>query len=342
MEEARGRTGRDRLAGGLGSTARLSIIVPFLNEEENLPRLYERLCRVARELAGHELELVLVDDGSTDGSVAAIRRFRPAGPAVRLVRLSRNFGSHAALAAGVAHATGDALLFLSADLQDPPELLPAMLRRWQEGYEIVWAARESRQDPWAARCLARIYYALLRRFALPQMPPGGVDLCLVDRRVVESLGNLQERNSNIFCLLMWAGFSQCFLPYRREARQAGRSKWSMGKKVKLFIDSFVAFSFLPMRLISALGALVSVLGLLYAGLIVVRQLLYRVAVPGWSSLMVAVLLLSGLQLLMLGILSEYLWRALDASRNRPTYIVREAETVVPAAPIADEPEAVQR
>jgi dolichol-phosphate mannosyltransferase len=289
--------------------------------------LHERISALRPRLADAELEMVLVDDGSTDRSVDVIRSLPATGLPVRLVRFSRNFGSHAALAAGVAHATGNVLTFLSADLQDPPELLLDLWNRRCEGYEIVWATREAREDGAVTRLFSRLYYGLLRRWALPQMPPGGVDLCLVDRQVVESLGNLQERNSNIFNLLMWAGFRQAFVPYRRTARKAGRSKWTLGKKLKLFIDSFVAFSFLPMRLISGLGAVFSLLGLVYATVIVIRQLLWGVAIQGWSSLMVVILLSSGVQLLMLGVLSEYLWRSLDAARNRPTYIVRETEWV---------------
>ncbi|MCC6730184.1 MAG: glycosyltransferase family 2 protein [Chthonomonadales bacterium] len=313
---------------------RLSIVIPFLNEADNIPRLHERLCAVARRLEGDEVEIVLVDDGSTDGSIDAIRALPAAGPTLRVVRLSRNFGSHAAIAAGVSHATGDVLTFLSADLQDPPELLLDMLARWREGHEIVWATRVSRKDPLSTRLFARAYYTLMRRYALPQMPIGGVDLCMVDRRVVQSLGNLQERNSNVFCLLMWAGYTQCVIPYHREERRSGRSKWSVAKKIKLFIDSFVAFSFLPMRLISALGGALSVAGLAYAAYIVTRALFYGSAVHGWASLMVVLLLCSGVQLLMLGILSEYLWRSLDASRNRPVYIVRESEVITGGAAAA--------
>jgi glycosyltransferase involved in cell wall biosynthesis len=304
-------------------TMRLSIIIPFLNEEENILPLHERLCALEECLPDIELEIVLVDDGSTDGSVEAIRCLPRTESSKRLVRLSRNFGGEAALSAGVAHATGDVMFFLPADLQEPPELLIPMLDKWRAGYEIVWGMRESRDDSLMTRFFARLFYMLLRRYALPQMPLGGVNLCLVDRKVVASLGNLQERNSSLSCLLMWSGFQQCFIPYRREARQAGHSKWSLGRKIKIFIDSFVAFSFLPMRLISALGGLISLLGLLYAGVIIVDQLFFTGALPGWSSLMVTVLLCSGVQMLMLGILSEYLWRALEATRNRPFYIVRE-------------------
>jgi dolichol-phosphate mannosyltransferase len=180
----------------------------------------------------------------------------------------------------------------------------------------------------------------MRRFALPQMPSGGVDLCLVDRRVVESLGNLQERNSSIFCLLMWAGYSQCVIPYRREARKAGRSKWTLSKKIKLFIDSFIGFSFLPMRLITGTGAVLSLLGVCSATLALVRALFLGVPVPAWFSVTIVVLLCSGAQLLALGILGEYLWRALDAARNRPAFLIREVSelesveaSVAPGTPV---------
>lgn len=309
---------------GETQTTRLSVIIPFLNEADSIPTLYERLSEVAGTLVQAEMELVLVDDGSTDASVEVIRSLPSTGPPIRLVRLSRNFGSHAALAAGVAHAQGDLLTFLSADLQDPPELLLEMIEKSRSGYEIVWATRASRQDPWPTKVLSRVYYSLMRRYALPQMPMGGIDVCLVDRRVVDSLGSLQERNSNIFNLLMWSGFSQCFVPYHRAERKAGRSKWTMGKKLKLAIDSFVAFSFLPIRLLSGVGVLISLAGLAWASFVVARTFLYGSPVEGWASLLSAVLIFSGVQCLMLGVLGEYLWRALDAARNRPQYIVREA------------------
>lgn len=308
--------------------AHVSIIVPFLNEAENIEPLYERFLGVAAQLPDDRVELILVDDGSTDGSVAAIRRL-PRDPRLelRLVRLSRNFGSHAALAAGVSQAAGEVIGFISADLQDPPEIMLQLMAEWRKGGEVVWATRISREDPFIGRMFSAAYYKLLRAWALPQMPPGGVDLVVVDRKVVESLGTLAERNSSIFNLLMWAGFDQRFVAYKRLARQRGYSKWTFGKKIKLFVDSFFNFSFMPIRLISVLGSLISLLGLGYAAFIVARALLIGVAVPGWSSLMVVVLLCSGINLLMLGIISEYLWRTFDASRSRPPFIVREVEAI---------------
>lgn len=303
---------------------RLSIVIPFLNEAENLPALYARLAAVARTLDGVDTELVMVDDGSTDGSAELVAGLPTAdGPDIRLVRLSRNFGSYAALPAGVTHATGDAVAFLSADLQDPPEIVGDLVDRWRQGYEVVFATRSHRHDPPLGKLFSRLYYRLMRRYAVPQMPPGGTDLCLVDRKVVDSLGDLQEKNSNLFVLLMWAGFRQCTVEYERGPRVAGRSKWTFSRKLKLFVDSFFSFSFFPIRMITAIGAILSVLGLLYAAFVIVQAVGWGVGVQGWSSLMAVVLLVSGVQLLMLGVISEYLWRSFDAARGRPTYIVRD-------------------
>lgn len=317
---------------------RLSVIIPFLNEAENLGKLHERLGAVVAKLPDVAVEVVLVDDGSSDRSLDAIRGFPPSNLTVRVVKLSRNWGGHAAIAAGVQSATGDILTFLSADLQDPPEIIVELYRKWCEGARICWATRQSRADGLSARLTAAAYYWLLRRFALPQMPVGGVDLCLVDKKVVRALGNLQERNSNVFNLLMWAGFEQCFIPYDRADREHGASRWTFAKRLKLFIDSLIGFSFMPIRMISSAGAALSVLGLCYAALIVVRWFLYGAPVTGWASLMVALLMLSGVQMLMLGVLSEYLWRALDASRNRPLYIVDEVIAVSEGQPAAGSPQ----
>ncbi|MFN3648033.1 MAG: glycosyltransferase family 2 protein [Armatimonadota bacterium] len=306
----------------------LSIIVPFLNEAEILPALLERISNLAKRLSPLNVELVLVDDGSTDGSAQIVRSATHPELSIRLVRLSRNFGSHGAFAAGISHSTGDVLTFLSADLQDPPELILDLVAEWRAGAEIVWATRQSRDDPWTTKIFSAVYYQMMRRFALRDMPLGGVDFCLVDRKVVAALDGLQERNSNIFNLIMWAGFRQTVIPYERVGRVAGTSKWSFSRKVKLFIDSFIAFSFAPIRLISLIGVVLSGAGLLYAAFIFVRQLMFGIAVSGWSSLMCVVLICSGVQLLMQAVMSEYLWRALDASRNRPPYIVASAETIL--------------
>ena len=270
-----------------------------------------------------ESEFVFVDDGSNDGSWEFLCSLSSRDPRIRAIRFSRNFGSHAALMAGFQQASGDLVAFIAADLQDPPEILPKLIEKWREGYQVAWGTREKRDDPLMTKAFSWLYSSLLRRLALREMPTGGADVCVVDRQVVDVVLKMQEKNTSIFGLIMWSGFRQTFLPYARQARQHGQSKWTLAKKLKLFVDSFVSFSFFPIRLVSYLGLSVSALGFLYAAVVIVRRLLYTTPVEGWSSLMVAVVTLAGVQLLMLGIVAEYLWRTFDESRKRPPYIVRE-------------------
>jgi polyisoprenyl-phosphate glycosyltransferase len=303
---------------------KLSVIIPVLNEEENLPHLLRAIDEAFRPRADVSLELIFVDDGSRDGTLAKLREVAGQDPRVRALSFSRNFGSHAALMAGFRHCTGDAAAYLSADLQDPPEMLLTMLDKLREGFQVVWGTREQRDDPPAARLFSRLYSSLMRRLALANMPPTGIDLCLVDRAVLRAVTRVEEKNTSVFGLIMWSGFRQTFVPYHRRARQRGTSRWTLGKKLKLFVDSFVSFSFFPIRLVSYLGLAMSALGFVYATIVAARRFFYATPVEGWSSLMVTVVTLSGLQLLMLGIVAEYLWRTFDETRKRPPYIIKEA------------------
>ncbi len=302
---------------------KLSIIIPVLNEEENLPRLLQAVDDAFRPRADVTLELIFVDDGSHDGTMAKLRTVAGNDQRVRALSFSRNFGSHAALMAGFRHCTGDAAAYLSADLQDPPEMLPQMLDKLKDGSQVVWGTREHRDDTAATRLLSVLYSSLMRRLALRDMPNTGIDLCLIDRLVIDTITTIEEKNTSVFGLIIWSGFRQTFLPYHRRARQRGKSRWTLGKKLKLFVDSFVSFSFFPIRLVSYIGMVVSVLGFTYALVVVARRIIYGTPMQGWPSLMVAVLTLSGLQLLMLGIVAEYLWRTFDESRKRPPYIIKE-------------------
>jgi len=302
---------------------KLSIIIPVLNEEENLPHLLQAIDEAFRPRGDVTLELIFVDDGSRDGTLARLREVAGQDKRVRALSFSRNFGSHAALMAGFRHCTGDAAAYLSADLQDPPEMLLLMLDKLKEGNQVVWGTREQREDAATTRLFSMLYSGLMRRLALRDMPNSGIDLCLIERAVIDAITKVEEKNTSVFGLIMWSGFRQTFLPYHRRARQRGASRWTIGKKLKLFVDSFVSFSFFPIRLVSYLGVIFSGLGFLYAIVVAVRRFLYATPVEGWSSLMVAVVSLSGLQLLMLGIVAEYLWRTFDESRKRPPYIIKE-------------------
>lgn len=296
----------------------LSIVVPVYHNEENLPDLAPAL---ARATDGIDVEYVFVDDGSADGSWAWLERFVAREPRATAIRLSRNFGSFTACAAGLAHARGRAAVVISADLQDPPELIPAMVGEWRKGHEVVLAVRNRREDPWHQRLASGLYYRLMRRWALRDMPKGGFDFCLIDRKVVDIVTRIDERNTSLMGLVLWTGFRRAEIPYTRRAREKGRSMWTLRKKLKYFADSLVAFSYTPIRIVQGLGALIALLGFVWAVAIVVLRLRGTIEIEGWATLMFVVLILGGIQLVTLGVLGEYLWRALDESKRRPTYIV---------------------
>ncbi len=298
--------------------ALISITIPSYNEEENLPVLYERLKHVAEALE-HTFEFIFVDDGSSDGSFQFLEDLARKDSRVKVIKFSRNFGSHAACLAGLATATGDACTFLSADLQDPPEMIATLISEWAKGYEVVFGIREWGKE--SSRLFQKIYYKAVRRFALRNMPETGTDVFLIDRKVVDTVVSIREKNTSIFGLILWSGFKQTIVQYRKGMRQKGISKWTLGKKIKLFIDTFVSFSYIPLRLISVVGIMLAFMGFLYAFFIVFNRLFFSVPVEGWASLMVVLLVVSGTQLVFLGVLGEYLWRNFDETRKRPAFII---------------------
>ncbi|MCS6850250.1 MAG: glycosyltransferase family 2 protein [Gemmataceae bacterium] len=301
----------------------ISVVVPVYHNEASLPELLDRLQRVAEQCPDDRFEFIFVDDGSTDGSWATLQRLACREPRMVLIRLVRNFGSNAALGAGLEQARGDAVVAVAADLQDPPELVPHLLAHWRRGSRVVLAARQGRDDPWLPRLAARLFYALFRHCALPTMPPQGFDFFLIDRCVVDLVVAIQEKNAYLMGLILWLGFRPEIVPYRRQARRPehGRSMWTLARKIKYAIDCFVAFSYFPIRCVSGLGLVLSVLGGLYATWIVIARLTRGIGVEGWSSLMVVLLVTSGLQMLMTGLLGEYLWRSLDETRPRPRFVI---------------------
>lgn len=302
--------------------ARVSIVTAFLNEDGNLPAFRERV-RAVVDTLGVDYDVVLVDDHSTDGSPAVAKAWADEDPRVQYIRLSRNCGSHAAYSAGLARCTGDCAVLLAADLQDPPEIVPELLANWRAGYDVVWASRRARPgESWLTRLLSGAYYCVMRRLALPEMPRQGADFLLLDRKVIDTYNAIPEKNTSFLAMILWLGFRQTFISYVKQPRYSGRSKWNFSKKIKLFLDSVVSFSYAPMRLMSMTGAIVSLVGFTYA-LVVILNALRGQPAPGWSSLMVVVLVLGGFQMLMLGALGEYLWRTFDECRGRPRYIVEE-------------------
>ena len=302
----------------------LSVIVPIYYNELNIPDTLPRLVALRDGLPGYRLELVFVDDGSKDGSLAALRDGQRAYPdLITVVKLTRNFGSMAAIQAGLTVATGDCVGMVTADLQDPPELLIEMVRHWERGSKAIFAVRAARHDSVSQKLWAATYYALMRRFALPDYPSGGFDFFLVDRQVVEEVNRTREKNTNLMSLIFWMGFAPTLIPYVRQARTKGKSRWTMAKKVKLFIDSFVAFSYAPIRFLSSVGLVVAASAFAYAAWVFYWWLVHDIPVKGYAPIVILLALTAGVQMTMLGVLGEYLWRNLDETRKRPAFVIDE-------------------
>jgi dolichol-phosphate mannosyltransferase len=302
----------------------ISVVVPVYFNATTLPRLAERL-RAASEGAGADwdVEAIFVDDGSEDASWEAIVEITDKWPAARGVRLTRNFGSQMAILAGLREARGEAAAVLSADLQEPPELLPDLVAAWRRGATAALAVRRSRPEGLATRVAASLYYRTLRRLAFSSMPEEGFDCFLVARPAIDFLLEANEVHTSLPGLLLWSGFPTILVPYDRVAREDGRSRWTLAKKLKYFADSIVSFSYAPLRVMSALGVGLALLSFLYAAFLVVFKIFHGQPVAGWTTTMVVLAFLSGVQLLSLGIVGEYLWRTLDAARGRKGFLIRE-------------------
>ena len=303
----------------------LTIVTPAYNEAENLPVLHQRL-RGVLDSIDVDWEWIVVDDHSADDTFTVIADIAGSDPRVHGIRFARNSGSHTAITCGLHHAKGDCAVVMAADLQDPPETLPALLAKWRAGGHVVWAVRARREgEKLSTIGFSRLYQFLMRRVVgIKEMPATGADFFLIDRRVVDALRQFNESNVNIMALLTWMGFRQATITYDKQARLHGRSGWNLEKKLKLVVDSFTSFSYLPIRLMSYLGFIVALVGFLYASVVIANALAGRPP-QGWSSLVVVVLVVGGIQMLMMGVLGEYLWRGLDESRRRPRYLI-EATT----------------
>lgn len=302
------------------SVPSVSVVVFFYNEACNLPLLEERVTAVVRT---HNLraEIVLVNDSSTDESSECAAQWLSRVPAGVSIRFSRNFGSHAAVAAGLQHCTGDCAVIMAADLQDPPELIPELIAKFQEGFDVVWACRSERLgESWSTKSAAAFYYRLMRWLGLPNMPPKGADFLLVSRKVINSINANPEKHTSVLAMILWMGFRQTFIQYVKQPRYSGHSKWTLTRKVKLLIDSVVSFSYTPIRVASYLGLIISLLAFA-ASLEVIYNKIAGNPIEGYSSIMLVVLWIGGAQMLVLGMLGEYLWRAFDEARGRPRFVI---------------------
>jgi len=301
---------------------KFSIVVPVYYNELNLPDTIPQLLSLEDKLDGCRLELIFVDDGSKDRSLEILLDYRKRFPKqIKVVKLTRNFGTMAALQAGLTVATGDCVGVIAADLQDPPELFLEMIRHWEQGVKAIFAVRSDREESLLQKSLSNLYYAFINRFAVPGYPPGGFDFFLVDRQVIEDVNKIHEKNTNLMTLIFWLGYQAVFIPYVRRKRTKGKSRWTLGKKVKLFVDTFVSFSYFPIRLFSVLGIIYAFLSFTYGVVIFVSWLTFGIPVQGWVPMMLVLTFTAGLQMTLLGILGEYLWRTLDESRGRPLFVI---------------------
>jgi glycosyltransferase involved in cell wall biosynthesis len=306
---------------------KLSIIIPCYYNELNIPDTTKELLENERNFPeGTEFEYVLIDDGSKDNTYEELKKFKAKEPnKVKIVKLSGNFGSYNAILAGMKYATGDCNVIIAADLQDPVSLMPKMFEHWQNGIKLVMGNREDREDPFLSKLFAKSFQYLIKRYALPNLPKGGFDYVLFDKKLKEEVLAMDEKNSNSLYLLIWLKYEYVTIPYTRLKRKAGKSRWTLKKKIKLFVDSFVAFSFMPIRIITVSGFILGAIAILYALFIVYNRLIGNIEVEGWTAMMLVFLFVSAFQMVAIGILGEYLWRTLDASRKRPNYVVDQVE-----------------
>ena len=305
----------------------ISIVVPVKDEEQAIAPFVERVTNVLTgvpELATGRFEILFIDDGSSDGTLEAIRSVHSADARVRAVSFSRNFGKEAALTAGLEHARGAAVVPMDVDLQDPPEVLPQMIAKWREGFEIVYGVRSDRaSDSLPKRLTADLYYRAHNWLSNDKIPEHAGDFRLLDRKVVDAIKAMPERNRFMKGLFAWAGFKQASVTYSRAPRTTGESKFRYWHLWTFALDGITSSSTVPLRIWSYLGGLVALFALAFAMFIAVRTLVFGIDVPGYASLIVSVLFLGGLQLLSLGILGEYVGRILTETKQRPLYVIRD-------------------
>jgi dolichol-phosphate mannosyltransferase len=303
---------------------KLSVVVPVYFNEASLPLLFQELQGVERKLVdrGLELELIFVDDGSRDGSWRELLRIKKDRPNTRIVKLTRNFGAVHASKAGLQLVTGDCFVVLAADLQDPPELILQMVDRWLQGSKFVMCVRHTREDPVLTTLFAKLYYRLLRALVVRDYPDSGYDLALLDRALLPHM-QLSAKNINPNVFAFWLGFEPDRISYCRRRRLHGKSRWTFTKKIKFFLDTMVGFSIVPLRLITLVGFIVSVLSGCYGLFVFINALLGRYHVEGFATLVIFITFLQGLLICMLGVVGEYIWRIFDETNRRPESVIDE-------------------
>lgn len=304
--------------------SKISIVIPVYYNADTLMLLYEDMKQKILEKLG-DYELVFVDDGSGDNSWEVMNDIRKMDRNVQCVKLSRNFGEHAALLAGLSVCTGDCAVTKQADLQEDSEIILEMYESWKKGNKVVLAVRKERDENPVKKFFAHMYYVIIHKFVQERMPVGGCDCYLIDRQVIEVLERLDEKNSSLTLQVLWAGFQTDQIYFHRRDREIGKSRWTLGKKIKLAMDSMMSFSYAPIRFMSGVGVVFFIIALLMMIEVIVEKFTVGTPILGWASIMCVVLFSFGIMMLMMGVLGEYVWRALDASRNRPPYLIDHVE-----------------
>ncbi|MFO7636471.1 MAG: glycosyltransferase family 2 protein [Clostridia bacterium] len=300
-----------------------SVVIPLYNEEEVVQECILRVLRVMEAVDG-DYEIIFVNDGSSDATSALVREACGKNHRIRLIDFSRNFGHQTAITAGMDHAAGDAVIVMDADLQDPPETIPLMIEKFLEGYDVVYAVRTKREgETFFKKLTARLFYRFLKAMCSIDIPVDTGDFRLLGRRVVNVMKNLTERNRYVRGLVAWVGFNQAKVEYTREKRFAGKTKYPLRKMLQLSVDGITSFSTKPLKLSINIGIFMAFAGFLYAVYVVIMRLAGSTMQTGWASTVVLILVVGGIQLIMLGIIGEYIARIFDESKNRPLYIIKD-------------------
>ena len=303
---------------------KITIIIPAYNEEESLPFLYERLEKLINSIENYEFEILFVNDGSKDSTINLIKEYREKDPRISYVDFSRNFGKETAMIAGLDYATGDAVIFMDADLQDPPELIPEMIKYWEEGYDDVYAQRKSRAgESFLKKFTSKMYYRVLQMLTSVPIQKDTGDFRLLDRRCVNALKKLRETDRNSKSMFSWIGYKKKAVMYDRDARVAGKTKWNYKKLVNLAIDGITSFTTSPLRISTYIAIPTFLALIIYFIYVIIKCIRLNVAIQAFQAIILLVLFFSGVQILLFGIIGEYLGRIFNASKNRPLYLVNE-------------------
>jgi len=303
---------------------KISLLIPLYNEEESLPLLYTELCKVIDDIKNYDFEILFIDDGSKDNSLGLLRALQMKDSRINYLSFSRNFGKETAMIAGFDCVAGDAVVILDADLQDPPELIPEMIKYWEEGFDDVYAKRRSREgETWLKKFTSRTYYRMLQKMTKIKIQEDTGDFRLLDRRAVEALKKIREKQRYTKGMFSWIGFNKKEILFDRKPRAAGKTKWNYFKLFNLALEGLTSFSTFPLRIATIFGMIVSAFSIIYMFIILIKSLLWKDPVQGYPSMMITILFIGGVQLICLGIIGEYVGRIFNETKYRPLYIISE-------------------